>query len=449
MCRVLKLDISSTEKLVLMAMADHAHKDGTGCYASVDTLAKETSLTRRTVQLTIDKLEGMGLVVPLGKVRRGRRVDTSEFGRGVTMEYKIALPDRPEAKQKGEPKGRTTFTLSPDGKGEPRSQKGRTTFARKGEPRSPESKTLNQVQNQQLKTSLSHNNHHHHQSSHNTPTGNPDDDDERERPLNSKQVIPEPASARIRRFKESAVAKSKSKYGDRFSETFIREILDDAESKAASSPNSENFFLTCFENKLRELEIEVVIEKEPQRESKTLTPDTSPPNKPAPSPMLSLDDVEQLLFDSADMRDKGLQAVERAQNAIHRKVARFANKTGEFRSEDKCRAFAEQIQHLLEKKNKQNAKRARRNERNRERYKKKHVTHDDLLKDKINYGLLQWGGRYIVVRTGGDRREIISYNTAQAMTGCSAEHMAEHLRADGLWAEVYTRADDAGGKTET
>jgi hypothetical protein len=74
------------------------------------------------------------------------------------------------------------------------------------------------------------------------------------------------------------------------------------------------------------------------------------------------------------------------------------------------------------------------------------VTHDDLLKDKINYGLLQWGGRYIVVRTGGDRREIISYNTAQAMTGCSAEHMAEHLRADGLWAEVYTRADDAAGK---
>jgi hypothetical protein len=146
MCRVLKLDISSTEKLVLMAMADHAHKDGTGCYASVDTLAEETSLTRRAVQLTIDKLEVVSLIVAIGKVRGGRRVPNSEFGRGVTMEYKITLDahfPRPETNQKDKTKGRTTFTLLSIEKGEPRSQKGCTTFAGKGELRSPESKTLN------------------------------------------------------------------------------------------------------------------------------------------------------------------------------------------------------------------------------------------------------------------------------------------------------------------
>jgi hypothetical protein len=68
---------------------------------------------------------------------------------------------------------------------------------------------------------------------------------------------------------------------------------------------------------------------------------------------------------------------------------------------------------------------------------KKNATHDDLLTDENNYGLLPWGGGYIVVRTDGYKREIISQNTAQAMTGCSTEHMVERLQATGFWAEIY------------
>jgi biotin operon repressor len=378
MCRVLKLDISSTEKLVLMAMADHAHKDGTGCYASVDTLATETSLTRRAVQLTIDKLEERGLIVALGKVRGGRRVATSEFGRGVTMEYQIMLPDHPEAKQTGKPKGRTTFTLSSTGKGESRSQKGRTTFARKGELRSPESKTLNQVQNQQLKTSDVTHTSHHHQSSHNTPTQNADDDDERVCSPNSKQVIPENPEARIRRFIESAAAKIKRKYGDRFSETLICETLDEIErraKRAQSPPNSENFFTSAFDREIPKLEIEVLIEKEQQRESQTLTPDTSPPNNPSPENAVIDENAVRLVFES-DIKPRhrinaSQNTLARAWDRAQRKVVEFENHTGEFQSKEKRQEFAQHLHTLHDEEKARAEKRARTNERNRERYKQK------------------------------------------------------------------------------
>src|SRR5579872_2683561 len=56
MAKVFQLPIPSTEKLVLLAMADHARDDGTGCYPSIDTLARKSSLTRRGVQKIMRRL---------------------------------------------------------------------------------------------------------------------------------------------------------------------------------------------------------------------------------------------------------------------------------------------------------------------------------------------------------------------------------------------------------
>jgi pyocin large subunit-like protein len=66
------LDTSSTEKLVLRALADHANDDGSSCYPSILTLATETSLSRRTVQATLGSLKEKGLAVIVGQSKGGR-----------------------------------------------------------------------------------------------------------------------------------------------------------------------------------------------------------------------------------------------------------------------------------------------------------------------------------------------------------------------------------------
>lgn len=81
---VFELEISASEKLVLLAMADHARDDGTGCYPSIETLARKTSQSRRGVQKIMRKLEDKrGLIVP-SKMSLGRR----------TTEYRIVLGNR-------------------------------------------------------------------------------------------------------------------------------------------------------------------------------------------------------------------------------------------------------------------------------------------------------------------------------------------------------------------
>jgi biotin operon repressor len=92
------LEIPALEKLVLLAMADHAQDDGTGCYPSVQRLATKTSLSRRGVQKISRRLEDAGFLVPSARIKGGR---------SLTTEYRITL-------EKGEPgslfsstKGRT------------------------------------------------------------------------------------------------------------------------------------------------------------------------------------------------------------------------------------------------------------------------------------------------------------------------------------------------------
>ncbi len=60
---VFELEIPATEKLVLLAMADHARDDGTGCYPSINRLAKKTSLTKRGVYKVIKRLRAAQLVI--------------------------------------------------------------------------------------------------------------------------------------------------------------------------------------------------------------------------------------------------------------------------------------------------------------------------------------------------------------------------------------------------
>ena len=60
MTEVWKLDLSSPQKIVLLALADHAHHDGKSAYPSVDLLVRKTGLSRRGVQRSLRQLEESG-----------------------------------------------------------------------------------------------------------------------------------------------------------------------------------------------------------------------------------------------------------------------------------------------------------------------------------------------------------------------------------------------------
>lgn len=83
MGEIFGLDLPAVEKLVLLAMADHARDDGTGCYPSVGTLARKTSQSRRGVQKIMRRLEQAGWIAP-SKLSKGRRAN----------EYRITLANR-------------------------------------------------------------------------------------------------------------------------------------------------------------------------------------------------------------------------------------------------------------------------------------------------------------------------------------------------------------------
>lgn len=69
MKKVWELDISSTEKLVLLNYADRAGDDGTHIWPSKQTVAKNCSLTERTVFKLTKKLVQEGYLVKVGKTR--------------------------------------------------------------------------------------------------------------------------------------------------------------------------------------------------------------------------------------------------------------------------------------------------------------------------------------------------------------------------------------------
>lgn len=83
MAAVFELEIPAREKLVLLAMADHARDDGTGCYPSIGLLARKTSQTRRGVQKIMRRLEEQYSLLKPTQLRVG-----------TSTEYRITLKDR-------------------------------------------------------------------------------------------------------------------------------------------------------------------------------------------------------------------------------------------------------------------------------------------------------------------------------------------------------------------
>lgn len=57
-----KQSVSPTEKLVLIALADHANDEDFTCWPSLSHLVKKTSLHKKTIWKAIDRLVDMGLV---------------------------------------------------------------------------------------------------------------------------------------------------------------------------------------------------------------------------------------------------------------------------------------------------------------------------------------------------------------------------------------------------
>lgn len=68
--------LKSTQKLVLLALADHANDEGRHVYPSVGKVASKTALTPRAVQVTIRQLETMKLIK---KIKRGGGTKTNEY----------------------------------------------------------------------------------------------------------------------------------------------------------------------------------------------------------------------------------------------------------------------------------------------------------------------------------------------------------------------------------
>jgi hypothetical protein len=73
------LEHSSTKgaaRMVLFALAYHAHPDGTGAWPSVQKLQAETALCRRSVQEALRKLEGLGEIERAGRHDSGKTIYT-------------------------------------------------------------------------------------------------------------------------------------------------------------------------------------------------------------------------------------------------------------------------------------------------------------------------------------------------------------------------------------
>jgi hypothetical protein len=470
--RVFSLDISSTEKLVLRALADHANDDGSSCYPSILRLARETSLIRKAVQTTLGTLKEKGLVVVVGQ---------SKGGRGKTPEYHLRFP-KVDQKSNQEPhlKGVRATPF--------RKNKGRTSFPEraydvpvKGVRATPDS-VLDSIHDsggspgspplvsneKQIGNGVEHTLSHHHQSSHNTPgTKTADDensDDEGVCSQNPKQVIPESAEECQRRLRASAFQKLKPEYGDRFSDDQIHGTFDEIAARAKTVPVSPNFFVTGFRNEVLKLDMEAERELPkgmftPEELNKLLTQlgiapslweqfrkvrealgipivsrsdeihvlgelytvqgqgqsptevlkqavitssfklypvknkngderksepiPNAPPQVEPPSDNsgITWDEVQDLVFYAERHRPNASQkALERGWNLVHKKIVRFQNHTGEFRTTTEREDFAKYVVRLKGEKKARDAARIRKNERRRERYKNKAVSHDEYTR---------------------------------------------------------------------
>jgi len=91
---ILRSSLASTTKLVLLALSSHMNDHGEGCYPSLDTLAQETSLTRKAVITHIATAIAAGFLVKDRMNIRGRKWASNEYRASVPAEVESAtLPD--------------------------------------------------------------------------------------------------------------------------------------------------------------------------------------------------------------------------------------------------------------------------------------------------------------------------------------------------------------------
>jgi DNA-binding MarR family transcriptional regulator len=84
-----------TDLLVLIAIADHAHDDGTGAYPSVSTIASMARCGARTVENALARLQAAGVVTVQerpGKTSVYRVLVTPAARAGVTPAAGAATP---------------------------------------------------------------------------------------------------------------------------------------------------------------------------------------------------------------------------------------------------------------------------------------------------------------------------------------------------------------------
>jgi hypothetical protein len=241
---------------------------------------------------------------------------------------------------------------------------------------------------------------HHHRFSPNTENRKPKPDDDE--CVSPRAVVPETPEIRIQRLKDSALAKIKIKYGLQRpdDDSFIRDQFDEYESNAKRPPISENFFLTAFDNEFSGTEL---------------------------GKFENLDREGKVSYWANKIARGNPALMEKAAEDVRRLV----DESGNFSSSENCKAFGQLIIDSGPTSTKPLA------------------SHDELLKDENNYGKLQWAGRYIVARAPAAVARFLTRDTVQALTGCSAEHMVEHLRTNGFWAEVYQPGGEASHVSDT
>jgi Helix-turn-helix domain len=133
MGKVFALDVPAREKLVLLAMADHARDDGTGCYPSIETLARKTSQSRRGVQKILRRLqhyygENDGLIAPSKVSRGGPRRSTEYTLTLANSERGSQFASTHDSTQPRTPEPATAYAGTPNR--ERQSAQQRTGFAR-------------------------------------------------------------------------------------------------------------------------------------------------------------------------------------------------------------------------------------------------------------------------------------------------------------------------------
>ena len=114
MAKVWKLELPCSQKIVLLALADHANHNGKSIYPSVDLLTRKTGLTRRGVQKSLRQLETLGYIarveglppkISAGRAPRmysiGANLETLRGARGANLETLRGEP--------GDLEGRTQF----------------------------------------------------------------------------------------------------------------------------------------------------------------------------------------------------------------------------------------------------------------------------------------------------------------------------------------------------